>query len=147
MRDLLNAIKRMPGPEQNKKGYSLLPAGHNYDIPGDKLFSITCTNGANTLLEINCPCLMDGGKPRFAYNILKPIPLSIEKMRAINSLTLGGLIDLARHNDNLTLFYNYVLYFIKPSKDGYVMYAAKFPRAESVTEDRIYIDKKKLTPG
>jgi hypothetical protein len=115
--------------------------------PGDKLFSITCTNGANTLLEINCPCLMDGGKPRFAYNILKPIPLSIEKMRAINSLTLGGLIDLARHNDNLTLFYNYVLYFIKPSKDGYVMYAAKFPRAESVTEDRIYIDKKKLTPG
>ncbi|GEM_PF-1785459 len=108
--------------------------------PGDKLFSITCTNGANTSLEINCPCRMDGGKPRFSYNVLKPIPLSIEKMRTINYLTLGGLIDLARHNDNLTFFYNYVLYFIKPSKDGYVMYAANIPRTnEFKVEDWITV--------
>ncbi|MDB5002840.1 MAG: hypothetical protein JWQ34_1065 [Mucilaginibacter sp.] len=108
--------------------------------PGDKLLSITCTNGANTSLEINCPCRMDGGKPRFSYNVLKPIPLSVEKIRTINYLTLRGLIDLARHNDDLTFLYNYVLYFIKPSKDGYVMYAANIPRTkEFKVEDWITV--------
>ena len=85
----------------------------------DRLWDIHDEN-ALIFYTFQCACLQYGGNPTFVYNSNKPNQTHINSVRAIRLIRIVDLLKLLKQSEGEEFNKKHIMYFIQPSKKGYV---------------------------